>query len=229
MAAASFSVQCIGCCYLHCQSYSFARPPRPPPWVCQCCVPMPLTICQHYAPFAMHPSLSCAHPPPLQSIYSLIYLHLLHAALFSSLYYSQHPPTSPLHPLPLTTSRQTGASSPSWSASVWHSHVRDQPLVVIGHAHQNAAPAPVCRILLKHQSVTSWEDRFLKIESNDSRVPTRRDVLKQSFAAGAAISLPWIVSSRARSAGQAWRRPARGSRWGSSASARDVTYDHRHR
>ena len=57
--------------------------------------------------------------------------------------------------------------------------------------------APACRILLKHQSVTSWEDHFLKIESNDSRVPTRRDVLKQSFAAGAAISLPWIVSSRA--------------------------------
>jgi hypothetical protein len=37
----------------------------------------------------------------------------------------------------------------------------------------------------------------MKAENNDSREPTRRDVLKQSFAAGAAISLPWIVSSRA--------------------------------
>ena len=37
----------------------------------------------------------------------------------------------------------------------------------------------------------------MKTESNDSRVPTRRDVLRQSFAASAAISLPWIVSSRA--------------------------------
>ena len=36
----------------------------------------------------------------------------------------------------------------------------------------------------------------MKAEKNDSRVPTRRDVLKQSFAAGAAISVPWIVSSR---------------------------------
>ena len=37
----------------------------------------------------------------------------------------------------------------------------------------------------------------MKAENSDSREPTRRDLLKQSFAASTAISLPWIVSARA--------------------------------
>jgi predicted dehydrogenase len=43
------------------------------------------------------------------------------------------------------------------------------------------------------------EDFLMKGEHNDRRVTTRRDVLKQSFAAGAAMSfpLPWIVPARA--------------------------------
>lgn len=37
----------------------------------------------------------------------------------------------------------------------------------------------------------------MKAENNDTREPTRRDVLKQTFAASTAISLPWTVSARA--------------------------------